>query len=295
MARHDPVVLTSLRYVLYVRKSTEDDNRQVRSIDDQITDCRKLQKELGLNVVELIKETKSAKKPGRRPEFSRMLDGIRAKKYDAILCWHPDRLSRNMLESGTLIDMLDENILKDIRFHSHQFSNDANGKMMLGMLFVFSKQYSDDLSDKVTRGVDGNLREGKSAGTPKLGYIRDEVTGYYQPNGHFEAVKRAWQMRLDEVSVREITDYLISEGVRRKTKNVKNQRLLKPTQSTIANVFHDPFYYGILLQSRQEVNLCELTNFQPMIDKEMYDAVQVIGYGRTKDTTLQKRQTFYPL
>lgn len=191
MPRRDAHNLKTLRYVLYARKSTEDDNRQVRSIDDQIRDCERLQKELGLNVVEVIKETKSAKKPGQRKEFDRMLSGIRANKYDAILCWHPDRLSRNMLESGMVIDMLDEDVLKDIRFHSHQFSNDANGKMLLGMLFVFSKQYSDDLSDKVSRGVEGNLIEGKSAGTPKLGYIRDEATGYYEPSEYYDAVQRA--------------------------------------------------------------------------------------------------------
>jgi len=85
-----------------------------------------------------------------------MLADIEAKKYDAILCWHPDRLCRNML---------DESVLRDIRFHSHQFSNDANGKMLLGMLFVFSKQYSDDLSAKVGRGMKGNFSEGKSSGS----------------------------------------------------------------------------------------------------------------------------------
>ena len=295
MPRSEAPNLKSLRYVLYARKSTEDENRQVRSIDDQIRDCVKLKKELGLTVVETIKETKSAKKPGQRKEFDRMLAGIRTKKYDAILCWHPDRLSRNMLESGTLIDMLDEHVLKDIRFHSHQFSNDANGKMLLGMLFVFSKQYSDDLSDKVTRGVEGNLSEGKSAGTPKLGYTRNEVTGLYEANEHYEKVKQAWAMRVEGSSVAEITSYLLAQGVQRTTKNVKNQRVLKPTHSTVANLFHDPIYYGILLQSQQETNLCDIYNFQTMIDKDTYDAVQELGYGRTKDVAMKKRQVFYPL
>lgn len=295
MTRRVAPDIKTLRYVLYARKSTEDDNRQVRSIDDQINDCRKLEKELGLNVVEVIKETKSAKKPAQRKEFDRMLNGIRSKKYDAILCWHPDRLSRNMLESGTLIDMLDEDVLKDIRFHSHQFSNDANGKMLLGMLFVFSKQYSDDLSDKVSRGVEGNLSEGKSAGTPKLGYIRNEITGLYEPSEYYDVIKQAWAMRASGSSVGEITNYLLAQGVQRTTKNLKNQRVLKPTQSTVANMFHDPIYYGVLLQSQQETNLCDIYNFQTMIDKDTYDAVQELGYGRTKDVALKKRQTFYPL
>ena len=84
-------------------------------------------------------------------------------------------------------------ILQDLRLHSHQFSNDANGKMLLGMLFVFSKQYSDDLSAKVTRGVRGNFGEGKSSGQPKFGYDRSTETGLYTPNDFFSLVQSAWQ------------------------------------------------------------------------------------------------------
>lgn len=102
-------------------------------------------------------------------------------------------------------------------------------------------------------------------------------------------------MRLEGASVAEITHYLLAQGVQRTTKNIKNQRVLKPTHSTVANMFHDPVYYGILVQSSQTVDLREISNFKPMIEKEMYDAVQVIGYGRTKDTIGKKRKLFLPL
>src|SRR5665213_1284406 len=183
----ETIDLTTLRYVLYARKSRQDEE-QARSIPDQISDCEELAQRLGLNVVEVIREKQSAKTPRKRPLFNDMLKRI-GTEFDAILTWHPDRLARNMVEAGRLIHMLDTGRLKDIRFHSHQFSNDANGKMLLGMLFVFSKQYSDDLSDKVNRGVQGNLSEGKSAGTPKLGYTRDEVTGLYKPNEFFDDIR----------------------------------------------------------------------------------------------------------
>lgn len=292
---NDAPNIKKLRYVLYARRSTEDDNRQVRSIDDQIRECRKLAENLGINVVEVLKESKSAKKPGQRPIFTQMIKDLEAKKYDAILCWHPDRLCRNMLEGGYIINMLDEGTLQDMRFHSHQFSNDANGKMLLGMLFVFSKQYSDDLSDKVNRGVSGNLQEGKSAGTPKLGYDRSEVTGLYEPNEHFDAVKRAWEMRFEGESLGGVTKYLKEQGVKRVTKDAKKPRTIVPQQSTVSNMFRDPFYYGILLQSNQTVNLCELTNFEPLTTEPVYDAIQAMSRGRTQDKFTKKRVTFYPL
>src|SRR5258708_5818985 len=114
--------ITKLRYVLYTRKSTDDPQRQVRSIPDQIVECMRLAKSKGLNVVgKPIQEKKSAKKPNQRPLFRQMLRDIKDGKYDAILSWTPDRLSRNMVEAGKVIDMVDENIIKDLKFVNHPF------------------------------------------------------------------------------------------------------------------------------------------------------------------------------
>lgn len=296
MVRQKPVDLTKLRYVLYARRSSVDE-KQLRSVPDQIKDCKKLAEDLGLNVVKVIKEDGSAKKPDKRPHFTQMLKDIQTRKYDAILCWHPDRLSRNMLEGGEIINMLDEGILRDIRFHSHQFSNDANGKMLLGMLFVFSKQYSDDLSAKVNRGVEGNFSEGKSSGSPKWGYNRDETDGLYRPNEWFEVVQKAWLMRAKGESVEAVTKFLLDSGYHRLTKPKKKKpaRTIKPAISTVAKMFHDPFYYGLLVQTEQEVDLRQIYDFEPMIDEETFNQVQVLGYGRTKDKHDKKRAAFYPL
>jgi DNA invertase Pin-like site-specific DNA recombinase len=297
MARQNqPIDRTKLRYVLYARKSSEDENRQVRSTPDQIKDCKKRALELGLRVVDVIEEKKSAKKPDQRPKFTQMLKDIENKKYDAILCWHPDRLCRNMLEGGQIINMLDEGTLKDICFHSHQFSNDANGKMLLGMLFVFSKQYSDDLSDKVSRGVEGNLSEGKSSGSPKWGYNREE-SGWYEPNEYFDVVQQAWHRRANGDSNETIVKFLIGKGYHRVTKPKKGlPKAIKPSVNSIGIMFKDPFYYGILEQANQTVDLRTVqVNFKPMIEEELYNRVQILGYGRTKDKFTKKRATFYPL
>ena len=43
-----------------------------------------------------------------------------------------------MKEGGEIIDMIDYGSIKDLQFVTHTFSNDANGKMLLGMAFVMS-------------------------------------------------------------------------------------------------------------------------------------------------------------
>ena len=297
MARDEQIDITTLRYVLYARKSTSDEGNQVRSLRDQTNDCEKLAKSHNLNVVDKLKESKSAKKPNQRPIFNQMIKDIEANKYDAILCWHPDRLCRNMLEGGQIINMIDEGVLKDIRFHSHQFSNDANGKMLLGMLFVFSKQYSDDLSAKVSRGVAGNLDEGKSSGSPKWGYDR-EPDGLYRPNDFFNLIQTAWYKRANGDTNATIVQYLLDNGYYRMTKLTRVNRTIRkilPNEKTLSKIYRDPFYYGMLLQVDQTTNLCEIYDFKPMINEEMFNQVQAMGYARNRDVNPKKRLEFKPL
>lgn len=62
--------------------------------------------------------------------------------------------------------------------------------MMLGMMFVFSKQYSDALSERVQRGVDTNVERGLSNGARKWGYVRDNETGCYVPDDNYDIIKK---------------------------------------------------------------------------------------------------------
>ena len=289
----DTTDLTTLRYVLYARKSREDEE-QARSIPDQISDCEELAKRLGLNVVEVISEKKSAKVPRKRPAFDDMLKRIRAKEFDAILAWHPDRLARNMVEAGRVIHMLDTSVIKDIRFVSHQFSNDANGKMLLGMLFVFSKHYSDDLSAKVTRGVRGNLRDYKSGGTPKHGYIRDQEGMYRKDGDNFVIMQKAWQLRAKGKSLQEVCDYINVQGYQKFIAKRGGHVAFVMTDSVLSNLFEDTFYFGKLNQAGQTVDLVEApVPFEPMIDRETFFKVQELSNARRR--TSKSRKPFLPL
>ena len=264
---------------MYVRKSSEDAEAQAKSLPDQIADCIEYANNHGLLLVgEPIQEFKSAKKSGNRPLFSQMLKDIEKGKYDAILAWHPDRLSRNSLEAGMVVDMVDNGVIKDLRFPTFEFHNDSSGKLTLNMLFALSKQYSEHLSESVQRGVDSNLEQGKSGGMPKWGYIRDDVSGYYKPDKNFKMIQKGWQMILNGASQMEVYRYWKMNNVERSTKlsrRNKHVRSYGVCESTANRIFHDPFYYGILEQGRNYVDLRVVTpNFKPMVTEEEYNQVQ---------------------
>ena len=295
MKKKEPVDIKQLRYVLYARKSSVDESSQYRSIPDQIRECKRFAEGIGIRIIATKKEKQSAKIAGKRPIFKELLNDM-GKKYDGILCWHPDRLARNMLEGGQIIDMVDNDVIKDLQFVSHPFTNDANGKMLLGMLFVFSKQYSDSLSERVQRGVDGNWDEGKSAGTPKWGYIRNN-DGVYEPDDNFEFIKEAWRRRLEGQSCALINEYLRENDVHRMTKSTKTPRKIKmyQSQSTIEGVFQDTFYFGKLQQAGESVFLPNVYNFEPMITEDEYNAVQAMGYISKRKLDPKRPRIFKPL
>lgn len=302
MARKKDIDITKLRYVLYARKSTEDKGSQEHSIEDQIKDCKALAKREGLHITKIIREERSAKSPDNRPAFKGMLADIENELYDGIIAWHPDRLSRNSLESGIIMDLFDKEIIKDMKFPFCRFENDSSGKLMLNILFALAKQYSEHISEGVIRANDNRLPEGKSSGTPKWGYNRN-LNGYYEPDGNFDLVRKGWEMKLEGVGNKEILNYWLQSGMEKRTKITrknKKQRIIKPNINTVTNIFSDSFYYGLLIQAEQEVDLrLVVDGFKAMITEEEYNQVQAIiaanPHGKTGKTSKKNRATFYPL
>jgi len=76
------VDIKTLRFVLYARKSTTSDERQERSIPDQLLDCFDAAKRLEIPIenIKVIKEQESAKEPDTRPLFAAMIEDIKRRK-----------------------------------------------------------------------------------------------------------------------------------------------------------------------------------------------------------------------
>lgn len=299
MANNTDLDITKLRYVLYARKSTEDEGSQVNSIDDQVRSCLEYAENNGLHIVKIIKEEKSAKKYNNRTHFIEMLKGFPT-QYEGLLSYHPDRIARNMRDAGIIIDMLnpDNALIQNMAFPTVQYANDSSGRLTLAVLFSLATQFSEHLSEVVKRGVKSKLGRGVSSGAPKWGYNRDEITDFYEPNDFFQYIQRAWFMRTEGERIAEIVKYLNSHNVHRMTKITrtnKKRRKIIPSETSITKMFGDSFFYGLLIQKTQEVDLREITNFTPMIDEETYNRVQAVSYKRSRLKPKSAKQgIFYP-
>jgi len=86
----------NMRYFLYSRKSTDEPDRQILSIEAQLTELRDYAKKEGLPIIREFIESKTAKEPGREI-FNDMVAGLEQGAAQGIIAWHPDRLCRNSI------------------------------------------------------------------------------------------------------------------------------------------------------------------------------------------------------
>src|SRR5579863_3173066 len=110
------------RYFAYCRKSTEDEDHQVLSLESQKKELERFADREKLRVIDAQSEAKSAKTPGR-PVFDELLRRVERGEADGILAWHPDRLARNALDGGRIIHLLDTGALVNLRFPTYTFEN----------------------------------------------------------------------------------------------------------------------------------------------------------------------------
>ena len=104
-----------MKYIIYCRKSSEDDSHQVQSLETQITLLDELAKRSNLDVVDRLQESRSAKNVDNRPLFNSMIERVKNGEIDGLLVAHIDRLSRNGSESALITKLFEDGLLKEIR------------------------------------------------------------------------------------------------------------------------------------------------------------------------------------
>ncbi|OGJ81526.1 hypothetical protein A3J91_02620 [Candidatus Peribacteria bacterium RIFOXYC2_FULL_58_10] len=163
-----------MRYCLYARKSSEDDERQALSIDSQIKAMLELAKRENLEIAEVRRESHSAKASGARPIFKQLLGDIREGMFSGVLTWAADRLSRNAGDLGSVVDLMDQGHLIEIRTHGQRFTNNPNEKFLLMILCSQAKLENDNRGINTKRGMKTRAEMGHRPCIPALGYALEK-------------------------------------------------------------------------------------------------------------------------
>jgi site-specific DNA recombinase len=275
--------MEQFKYFIYARKSTESEERQARSIEDQLREAWTMAQRLELRVVGEFTESQTASKPGR-PVFAQMLQRIADGEADAILAWEPNRLARNSVDGGQVLYMIDTKQLKHLAFVNYHFTNDSHGKFALYMAFAQSKYYTDNLSENVRRGIRQRIQQGTYPGRAKRGYYNQPKTHEIIPDPEwFPVIQRMFHEYAEtDVSLEELGKRMYVFGL---VNGAKNPLSSSQVQLTLT----DPFYYGAFIYDGE----LHAGKHQPAVSKELWDKVQAKMRQRGKPKTFKQEQKFF--
>jgi len=251
------------KFFLYARKSTDVEDKQVLSIDAQLTELRAYARENNLEISAEVVEKQSAKIPGR-PLFNKMMDEIE-KNGGNILAWNPDRLARNSVDGGRIIYLLDTGKLASLKFPTFWCDSTSQGKFMLNMAFGQSKYYVDSLSENTKRGLRQKVRMGIFPSQAPLGYLNDSRTKTIVVEKRKSKIVRLAFERYVKGNQRleDIAEFLAKSGVTTRT----GKRISKTKASFILS---NPFYIGLFKYGGE----LHEGKHEPVISKKLFDEAQ---------------------
>ena len=260
----------NLKYFIYARKSSEAEDRQVASIDSQISVLIDLVKREGFEIIDTLCESQSAKAPGR-PIFSKMLEKIYNGQAQGIICWKLDRLARNPVDGGQINWMLQQGVIRHIQTYDRSYFPTDN-VLMMSVEFGMANQFIRDLSVNVKRGLKQKAEQGWYPCPAPVGYLNtpDRQKGFKiikKDPKRFDLVRKMFDMVLSgNYSVPQTQTIAVTEWGFRMPNGTKMSR------STLYAVVTNPFYYGYYEYPKKS-GIWHKGKHEPMITKNEHDRI----------------------
>ena len=269
--------------VLYARKSTEEDDQQIMSIEAQLFELREYAERERIEIVKEFTEAKSAKKPGRE-EFAKMLSTIEtSKKPLGILAWHTDRLARNSVDGGKIIYLVDTGAITSLRFPQFWFEPTPQGKFMLQVAFGQSKYFPDNLVENVKRGIRQKLRRGEWLTLAPFGYVNNPKTRQIEPHPvKSKIVVRAFEEFAKGMhTLKSLSEFLAELGI-------ETRHRTPLAKASVHRMLTNRAYLGFVAHKGEYFD----GRFEPILSLATFEAVQEILRRKAKPRKSKQRHNF---
>lgn len=195
---YGPAVLAAV----YVRISSDKAGEGL-GVARQEQECRALCKRNGWTVAQVLVENDTSAYRGKRPVYAQLLDGVRSGAYQAIVCWHPDRLHRSPRELEDFIDLIETTGVDVATVTAGAWDlTTASGRAMARTLGTWARYESEHKAERLRAKHAELFRDGKPAGGDRcFGFAADNIT--HVPDQAAE-IRWAAQHLLDGGSLRSV-------------------------------------------------------------------------------------------
>ena len=267
-----------LRYFLYCRKSSESEDRQVLSIESQISELESLAKKHGILILETLTEARSAKAPGRQI-FNNMMQRIYRGEAQGIICWKLDRLARNPIDGGAIIWAIKQHGLEIIT-PTQNFRQSDDNTILMYIEFGMAQKYIDDLSRNVKRGLRTKVEKGWYPAVAPAGYLNNRVKDKGEKDiindpERFQIIRRIWNLMLTGLYTPPQILKIANDQWGFRSRQLKRLGGKPLSRSGIYHILTNPFYYGWFEYPNRSGQWHE-GKHERMITVEEYDRVQAL-------------------
>ena len=249
-----------MKAVIYARYSSNKQTEQ--SIEGQLRVCKEYAEKKGYEVVAEYIDRAMTGTNSNRPEFLRMIADAENKHFDAIIVYKLDRFSRNRYDSVVYKHRLKQKGIK-VDSAMESISDSMEGKLVEGLLEMMAEMYSQDLSQKVKRGMNESFLKGNfTGGTISYGYkVLDKKIFIDEEKA--KIVKYIFEEYAKGTTKQEIVKQLNDKGH-------KTGKGAKFSYNSIQTMLKNKKYIGI----NEQVGNVNKNMYSPIIELALFNKVQ---------------------
>lgn len=269
-------VLSEPCAALYVRVSTR---YQVDkdSLPFQRKKLKEYLKYLGIKKYEIFEDDGYSAKNTDRPEFQKMMSGVRRGQFSHLIVWKVDRISRNLLDFAAMYEELKQHKVTFISLNEQFDTSTAIGEAMLKIILIFAELERKMTAERVMGIMLDRAESGLwNGGHIPFGYRLNDGDAFPVPdwNGEAEFVQMVFNKYEETKSTAQIARMLYHDGIR-------GRRGGEWTSKVIGDMIRNPFYigtyrYNVRESSRGAIKpesewIVRKNNHTPIISEEQFD------------------------
>lgn len=114
-----------------------------------------------------------------RPQYKQMIIDMKAKKFDVLICYRLDRVSRNILDFSELVELLQKHDVAFVSIKEQFDTSTPMGRAMMYIALVFAQLERETIAERIRDNMMQLARTGRWLGGITPTGFRSEPTTYY--------------------------------------------------------------------------------------------------------------------
>lgn len=227
---------------IYARVSTDQQAEKGYSIETQLAACRKCALELGAASTEEFVDDGYSAEFIERPALTGLRAAVKAKKFDIVIFYDPDRMARNLMHQLIIAEEIDKSGA-ELKFVVVNYDQSPDGKFMFGIRGLLAELEKEKIKERTMRGKKGKAAKGLViSDTKPFGYTFVPDKSTYTINDNEAAI------------VRMIFDFIVKEkmGTARICKELNVRGIPSPRAkkawivSSVHRILTNTIYKGVI-------------------------------------------------